>query len=50
MVKEQKSQSNVDTTTGQHKKTLDDIKKKSPMDWGVLDFAESVQHQNTRED
>ncbi|WP_176541280.1 MULTISPECIES: hypothetical protein [unclassified Bacillus (in: firmicutes)] len=49
MVKEKNNQSIDDNTTGQQKKTLDDIKKKSPMNWGVLDFAESV-HQNTRED
>ncbi|MEH7545348.1 hypothetical protein [Neobacillus vireti] len=50
MVNEKNNQSVDDNTTGQHKKTLDDIKKKSPMNWGVLDIAESVQHQNTRED
>ena len=50
MVNEKNNQSNDLTTTGQQKKTLDDIKKKSPMNWGILDIAESVQHQNTSED
>jgi hypothetical protein len=50
VVKEKMNQSNDDNKSGQHKKTLDDIKKKSPMDWGVLDLAESVQHQTAEED
>ncbi|MBT2655637.1 hypothetical protein J7E81_10395 [Bacillus sp. ISL-18] len=50
MVKEKKNLSNDNSNSGQHQKTLDEIKRKSPMDWGVLDLAEAVQHQTTNEE
>ncbi|MEH7097154.1 hypothetical protein [Neobacillus vireti] len=50
LVKEKMNPRNENNNSGQHQKTLDEIKKKSPMDWGVIDFAESVQHQTIREE
>ena len=50
MAKEKMNPSNDNNNSEQHKKTLDEMKKKSPMDWGVLDLAESVLHRTTREE
>jgi len=48
--KDRMSKENNDPATEQNRKTLDDIKKKNPLNWGVLDMAESVQHSPSRED
>ncbi|MEH7119260.1 hypothetical protein V7128_17865 [Neobacillus vireti] len=49
MAKDRMSEENNGPAKGQNRKTLDDIKKKNPLNWGVIDMAESVHHPQSRD-
>ncbi|WP_180960132.1 hypothetical protein [Neobacillus cucumis] len=49
MEKEQTNNINKEDVKGQNQNLLSDIKKKNPLNWGVLDVAESVQHRDCKE-
>ncbi|WP_160723028.1 hypothetical protein [Bacillus sp. USDA818B3_A] len=50
MVKEKRNDDNNEYSNKQQQKTLKDIKKRNPLNWGVLDLPESVQHKDTPEE